>query len=90
MLVGKWVDVAVTARNPDGSSATIPPGVLVCASDGPAIEVTPTGDTAAKITAKTPGVARATFSAPGFKPAEVTITVTDQPQLVLTVGPEQG
>ena len=86
MKVGQSGDITVTAVNPDGSQAIIPPGTLATSLDGGAVTLAAVSDGVVKATGASPGVANITFSAPGFKPAVLQIIVEDMPQIMATLG----
>lgn len=88
MKIGQFVDVAVTAVNPDGTQAAVP-AMLTITADSGAVTASLIGEASVKVSGAAAGPATVTFSAPGFKPCQVQFVITDLPQLVATLGPEQ-
>lgn len=83
MLIGQKQGYVVTAVNPDGSAAAIMVGTLVVASDSGAVTAAIDG-MSVTLDAVSVGTGNVTFSSAGFKPAVVSIIVTDLPQIVVT------
>jgi hypothetical protein len=79
--VGQVEQFTITSTRP------IPAGAVTVAGQNPAavtVVINPEG--AGSITALATGSTSATFSAPGFSPVSVLITVNPLPQLVFTPG----